>query len=339
VNSIRAFLVALAFLATLARPDAALRVEVLQSVGGLPPHLVGTFEEPIDFQQAKSGEYYVFDRRGHTVHTVDAARMTSRKVLEIGHEDGRVIQPSGFDLAPDGRFVVADVPRAQQRVQTFDRTGRLLTGFLLPGGPAARVVIGNLMLNGASSVQFGAETLFISHPESGTLFTEYTPGGSAFRSIGRLRTTGFEDDRELHVALNAGLPLVDPTGGYVYVFITGRPMFRKYDAKGALVYERHIEGSELDALLDAQPTRWSKRRVQDREVPFVLPVIRAAAVDARGGLWVSLAVPFTYVYDASGDKTRTVQFSGAGVISPTSLAFGRDGKLLVTPGCYEFEPR
>jgi hypothetical protein len=339
VGSIRAFLVALALLATLARPHAALQVEILRSVGGLPPHIVGTFEEPIDFKQAKSGEYYIFDRRGHTVHTVDAARTTSKKVLEIGFEDGRVIQPSGFDLAPDGRFVVADVPRSQQRVQTFDATGRLLTGFFLPGAPAARVVLGNLMLNGAGSVQFGAETLFISHPESGALFTEYTPRGSAFRSIGRLRSTGFEDDRDLHVALNAGLPLLDPTGGYFYVFITGRPMFRKYDANGTLLFERHIEGRELDPLLDAQPTRWPKRRVQDREVPFVPPIIRAAAVDARGSLWISFVVPFTYVYDASGDKTRTVQFSAAGIIAPASLAFGRDGRLLVTPGCYEFDPR
>ena len=74
-------------------------------------------------------------------------------MLEIGQEDGRVIQPTGFDVAADGRFVVADVPRAQQRVQTFDRAGKLLTGFFLPGAPAARVILGNLMLNGAGSVQ------------------------------------------------------------------------------------------------------------------------------------------------------------------------------------------
>jgi len=315
------------------------RVETLRSVGALPPHLTAAFEDPIDFQQARNGSYYVFDRRGHTVHMVDAARQATRKVLAIGQEDGRVIQPTGFDLAPDGRFVIADVPRAQQRVQTFDGAGKLLTGFFLPGTPAARIVIGNLMLNGAGSVRFAGDTLLISHPESGALFTEYTPGGSAFRSIGRLRATGFEDDRDLHVALNSGLPLVDPTGGFYYVFITGRPIFRKYDAKGALVFERHIEGRELDALLDAQPTRWPKRRVEDREVPFVVPVIRAAEVDPHGNLWISLTVPFTYVYDAQGDKARIVQFNGAGVISPTSLSFGLDGRLLVTPGCYEFDPR
>jgi hypothetical protein len=320
-------------------PHAAVHVEVLRSVAALPPHIVGAFEDPIDFQQAKSGAYYVFDRRGHTVYIVDEARTASRKAIEIGQEDGRVIQPIGFDLSPDGRFVVADVPRTQQRVQTFDGSGKLLTGFFLPGTPAARVILGNLMLNGAGSVQFAGETLLISHPESGWLFTEYTPGGSAFRSVGRLRTTGFEDDRDVHMAMNAGLPLVDPTGGYFYVFIAGKPTFRKYDASGTLVFERHIEGTEIDPILDSQPTRWPKRRVQDREVPLVTPVVRAAEVDPRGNLWISMIVPFTYVYDAAGDKTRTVQFSGAGIISPSSLSFSREGRLLVTPGCYEFDPR
>ena len=56
---------------------------------------------------------------------------------------------------------------AQQRVQTFDRSGQLLTGFFLPGAPAARVILGNAMLNGAASVQHTGSTLLISHPESG----------------------------------------------------------------------------------------------------------------------------------------------------------------------------
>ena len=316
----------------------ALRVEVLRSIGGLPPHVVGRFEEPIGFQQAANGTYYVFDRRGHAVYTVDPDRQTSRKAVDIGQEDGRIIQPTGFDIAPDGRFVVADVPRAQQRLQTFGPTGERAGGFFLPGQPAARIILGNLMLNGAGSVQHTGGSLLLSHPESGSLFTEYSLGGYAQRSIGTLRATGFESDRDLHVAMNAGLPLADPTGGFYYVFITGTPVFRKYDANGAAVYERHIQGQELDAYLAAQPTRWPRRRVQDREIPFVAPVIRAAAVDPTGQLWISLAVPYTYVYDAQGDKTRSVQFQAAGVLSPTSLFFTPGGRLLVTPGCYEFDP-
>ena len=297
------------------------------------------FEEPLGFQQAASGVYYVFDRRGHAVHTVDPDRTAARKAVEIGQEQGRIIQPFGFDVAPDGRFVVADVPRAQQRVQTFDATGTRLGGFLIPGAPAARVTIGNLMLNGIGSVQHTGDSILVSHPESGGLFTIYSQAGYAQRTIGTLRSTGFEEDRDLHVAMNSGFALPDPTGGYFYVFITGRPMFRKYDARGRLLFERHIQGRELDDYLDAQPNRWPRRRVQDREVPFVIPVIRAAAVSPSGELWLSLAVPYTFVFDAQGDKIRTVQFRAAGIVSPTSLSFGRTGRVLITPGCYEFDVR
>ena len=118
-----------------ARPDA-LQVEILKSIGGLPPHIVGTYEEPVDFEQDASGLYFVFDRRGHTVHTVDPDRRGTRKAVEIGQEEGRVIQPTGFDVAPDGRFVVTDLPRAQQRIQTFTSDGTRIAGFFLPGQPA-----------------------------------------------------------------------------------------------------------------------------------------------------------------------------------------------------------
>jgi hypothetical protein len=55
-------------------------------------------------------------------------------------------------------------------------------------------------------------------------------------------------------------------------------------------------------------------------------------------LWISFTVPFTYVYDADGEKVRVVQFRGAGTVAPTSLFFAHDGRLLVTPGCYVFKP-
>jgi hypothetical protein len=60
------------------------------------------------------------------------------------------------------------------------------------------------------------------------------------------------------------------------------------------------------------------------------------AVDADGQLWVS--VRYTFMYNADVGKVRTVQFCGAGVLSPTSLSFSAGGRLLVTPGCYEFAP-
>jgi hypothetical protein len=326
--------VALAFLATVR--GHALRVEILKSIGGLPAHIAGSFTEAIGFQQGPDGTYYVFDRRAHTVVAVNQARTAARTLVDIGQEDGRLLQPKGFDVSSDGRIVVADAPRNRHRIQVFDAAGVRQAGFYLQGQPAAQVVVDNLMLNGTGSVHFAGSRLLLSHPESGVLVTAYTPAGYPTMTFGLLRPTGFESDRELHLAHNAGVPVADPTGGFYFVFITGRPIFRKYDANGMLLFERHVEGVEIDTLLDAQPTAWPRRRIDDREVPFVTPVIRAAAVSPRGELWLSLSVPFTYVYDKQGDKTRTVQFYGAGVVSPTSLSFSRAGTVLVTPGLYEF---
>jgi hypothetical protein len=317
----------------------ALQVDLLTSIGGLPPHINALFDNPAAFHQAPGGAYFVFDRGGHAVYRVEPDRTSARRIIAIGQEDGRVIDPTGFDMADDGRLVVADRPRGRQRIQLFDAEGLRVGGFTLPGQPAARIVMGGAVLNGAGAIHFAGRQLLLSHPESGSLITAYTAAGFSTSVVGRLRPTAYESDRELHLAMNAGLPLADPTGGYYFVFMAGRPAFRKYDADGKLLFERVIQGVELDAFLDAQPTQWPRRVVQDREVPFVAPVIRAAAVSPAGELWVSLAVPYTYVYDAQGDKTRTVQFRAAGILGPTSLAFSRRGTVLVTPGCYEFDPR
>src|SRR5437868_8456426 len=52
---------------------SALKTETLRAIGSLPPHIVGLFEEPLSFQQASTGVYYVFDRRAHSVYTIDPA--------------------------------------------------------------------------------------------------------------------------------------------------------------------------------------------------------------------------------------------------------------------------
>ena len=316
---------------------AALHVDILHSVGGIPAHIVGMFDDPAAFQQSASGQYFVFDRRGHTVYGIDPARTAASRLIHIGQEEGRVIEPGAFGVAANGTFAVADAPRGRERVQAFGSSGARLAGFTLPGRAELRVTIGNVVLSGIASFQYTGATFLISHPESGALFTEYTPAGYAFRSFGNLRETGYED-RDLHLAMNAGVPLVDPTGGYFYVFLAGKPMFRKYDAKGVLLFERHVEGRELDDFVRSLPTQWPTRKVEDREVPYVTPTVRTAAVDMNGQLWISLVVPYTYVYDSDGDKARTVQFQAAGTISPTSLFFTSAGRLLVTPGCYEFDP-
>jgi len=309
-------------------------VEILKSVDALAPHVVGLFRDPIGFKQTANGDYYVFDRRGHTVYAVDPSGEKAQKLVQIGAEEGRLIEPSAFDVAVNGSFAVADAPNNRERVQIFDAAGVRTGGFILPGRGVSRVVLGSLALNGVGTLAFDGRRLLMSHVESGWLMHEYALDGTPVRSIGQLRKTGHESDRELHLALNSGIPIADPAGGHFFVFMAGAPAFRKYDDKGQLLYERVIQGREIDPLVAAIPDRWPRR--SGTEQPLVAPLIRTASVDRSGRLWVSFTIPFTYVYDAFGEKIRTVQFRGAGLISPTSLWFNARGRVLVTPGCYEF---
>ena len=313
--------------------------EELRSTGGLPPHVVGQFHEPAAFQQGPSGERYVFDRRAHRVFRIGADGEAA-EIVQIGPEDGRLLGASAFHLGPDGRFVVADAPDGRERVQIFEGDGTRLGGFRLPGRAAPRITLGELVLTGIASLQFTGRTIVMSQPELGGLFTEFNLAGHAYRTLGTFRRTGHEADRDVHLALNSGLPLVIPGGGYYFVFQAGVPLFRRYDSAGKLLFERHIEGPELDPQLAALPTVWPRRPGGNgRSLPIVPPAVRAAAVDPDGYLWIALMAPHVYVYDPRGEKVRTLLLRGAGILNPTSLAFAGRERLLVTPGCYEFTVR
>jgi hypothetical protein len=308
------------------------------SIGAIPPEIAGNFTDPAGFQRADSGQYFVFDRRGHTVHGIDARQTSAWDVVHIGSEPGRILDPTAFAVAPDGTFVVADAPDSRERIQIFTPAGVRIGGFTLHGRRLRqRVTLNSLVIGGIGSLQYTGTSVLLSQPETGALISEYTLAGGVNRLIGTLRHTGHEDDDDLHVALNAGLPLIDPAGGFFFVFQTGEPMFRKYDRRGELVFERRIQGREIDDFIAQLPTTWPRRTVADGELPFVMPTIRTAAVDRAGRLWVSFVPPYTYVFDADGDKIRTVQFRGAGIVSPGSLFFTPDRRILVTPGLYQFD--
>ena len=158
------------------------------------------------------------------------------------------------------------------------------------------------------------------------------------RTFGQLRPTGQKADENVHLALNAGLPLADPTGGYYFVFSAGDPDVPEVRREGhAPVRAPHrrpgsgrLPADDADAMADAADR--GRRRAaggapggQDRRRGP-----RGAAVDRAD---VARSPTST---TAAGDKVRTVQFRGASLLSPNSLFFTKDGRVLVTPGCYEF---
>ena len=118
-----------------------------------------------------------------------------------------------------------------------------------------------------------------------------------------------------------------------------RPIRNDYDASGRLLFERRIQGREIDSFVSRLPSLWPKRLAASGEIPFVTPTIRTAAVDSSGHLWVSFAEPVTYEFDADGDKIRVVNFRAAGPVSPNHISFDERGRMLVTPGLYIFDLR
>ena len=313
-------------------------VEVLRSAGGIPPFIAGEFEDASGFAQRPDGSSLVFDRRRHRVYSIDRARTTVTPLVEIGYEVGRLLRPTSFDVADSGDFIVADAPGRRPRVSVFESRGQVLNTFSVAASESPRVIVDNLVLNGIAAARYTGTTVLLNQPERGVLVTEYSVTGEVQRQFGQLRPTGFESDPEVHLAYNTAVPLPTRDGGVYVVFLAGVPAFRKYSATGGLEFERVIQGRDMDPLVLGMPTRWPRRHVDDVSYPTVQPMVRAAAVDPEGRLWVAMPTSYVYVFDKDGEKTRTMQLIGAGVLRPASLWFARDGRLLVTPGLYEFAP-
>jgi hypothetical protein len=320
------------------RPD----VELLPAARGLPTAFTSQVLDAVGCAETGTGESLVLDRRLQVVWAVDAKRAAWRKVILPGQKLGQIEHPSALALGPGDQFVVADSSQGADRLQWFDLTGKLLGAFWLPDKHEPPSILQFVVFNGIGALHFARGSFYIGYPFRGSLISEVDLKGLTVRQIGLQRPTGQESDRQLHLALNVGVVAVDPTGGFYYIFQTGEPLFRRYDADGHLVFERHIEGVEIDEKIRAIPNVWPQPAEREGNKPFVEPMVRAAAVDRAGRLWVSLQSGYTYVYDRRGDKIRTVQLDAAGVVVPSSLFFTPDGRLLVAPGCYEFsakEPR
>jgi len=234
---------------------------------------------------------------------------------------------------------VSDAPFGLDRIQLFFKDATSLGAFQPQIRSLPRVTIGATVMNGAGSLDLTDDGVLLSEPDSGWLVSEYTLEGKPRRHFGRLRSTGHEGDKDVHIALNTGIPVAASDGGVWFVFQAGVPVLRKYNAAGELMFERHIEGLELDPIVRVLPTTWPRTRSAgvDRELPLITPNVQTAAAAPDGSLWIALAVPYVYVFDETGDRTRVVELYGTGRLRATSLAFSRAGRLIVTPGGYEFD--
>ena len=184
-------------------------------------------------QQTAAGDYFIFDRRSHAVFVAPAGLDTARKLITIGAEPGRLLDPSAFDLGDDDSFVVADAPRGEPRVQIFLTSGSTVTGFRLSARAVPRITAGNLVLGGLAAIEYTGRSIFLSQPELGALIAEYATDGRPLRAFGALRKTGHEHDPAVHLALNAGLVVINPVRGLLLRVSGRRSAVPKVRCRGA----------------------------------------------------------------------------------------------------------
>src|SRR5256885_17163314 len=139
----------------------AIQPDVIRSSNAVPAHVAGRFREVAGFQRSESGQYFVFDRRGHTVYGLDEEQASSWEIVQIGAESGRIIDPTAFAVAPNGTFVVADAPNGRERIQIFTAPGGRIGGFPKPGRLKTRVAFGKTLLDGTGTPRFTRTSLLL----------------------------------------------------------------------------------------------------------------------------------------------------------------------------------
>ena len=79
----------------------------------------------------------------------------------------------------------------------FSLSGTHLGGFYLQSRSMPRLAAGAMVLNGVGSMSFTGRTFLISRPETGALLTVLDNRGFVLQSVGALRKTGHESDKDV----------------------------------------------------------------------------------------------------------------------------------------------
>ena len=193
--------------------------DIVRSIGAVPLDIAGRFRSPSGFQQSASGQYFVSIAGAHTVFwyrcTTDERLADRRNRLRAwpDHRPDRI-----FGRARRAHSWSPTRPTTCERIQIFSPAGFRIRG--LPAERPAEAACGPGQPGGRRhrlDAQYTGTSILISQPDTSALITEYTLAGGVNRLIGTLRRTGHEDDPDLHVALNTGVPLIDPNRRFLCV--------------------------------------------------------------------------------------------------------------------------
>lgn len=268
-----------------------------------------------------AGEYYVSDFRGNRIVVLDEYLNVRRGIGRIGSGPGQLIHPANIRVTNGGIIYVVD--SGNDRIQQFDTDGHYVREF-------RTTLFEGFGLNSRGEV-------FLNQPEQGFLVTVYSPFGRKLRSLGKLKTFSSvygqqfqQKDDPYKIAINRVRLSVDDEDN-VYVSFMLAPLIQKYSPDGTLLFEKRLEGPEIENL-----TRVLVTDTPDKYISFAYDgleervIVLDPVVDVSGKrIYIILADGSVYVADWEGNKLSWLRPSIREPLYPYASALSLTGEVLV----------
>lgn len=269
-------------------------------------------------------KYFLTDVEGNRLLVINNSMEVERDFGRIGSGPGRLLHPGYLDVGGDGTVFVED--GGNERIVKFDQSGNYIGEFRVDAFQGMAVDTQN--------------RLYLGQPEEGSLITVYSSTGIKLRSFGTLKKYSeiygetFRDKDVSHMTALNRVRLATDKDGSLYVSFMITPLIRKYGADGRLVFERRLEGPEIDRLMEAiQKRRYIATKSDGVDVRIIAldPVIDPA----NGNIMVPLVDGSIYVADRDGNKLSILRPAwtnrGDGTFRPFVAGLGANGEFMVTP--------
>lgn len=262
-----------------------------------------------------NGLYYVSERRRHSVIVLNDRFEVQKEIGGIGSAPDRLFRPGAIDVSDDGIIYVQD--GGNERIQSFSIDGTHLAAF----------DTGQYMGFAAGT---GGE-IYLGQPENGALVSVYSREGKLLRSFGQLKLYSdlhgepFKDqNEEFSNGINRVRLSVDKDGNILVSFMLV-PLIQKYTRNGQLLFERRLEGPEIETL-----TRAPGGHLSMSMDGFTQEIIALEAVPLpHGEIEVVLTDRSVYVADQNGQRLRVLHPHVEANFTPEMTGVTPTGELMV----------
>lgn len=264
--------------------------------------------------------FCISDRTRNSVLVVNEQLAIERVIGGIGSAPGRLFRPGYIDVSNDGIICVQD--GGNGRVQSFNIDGTYLGGF-----PTTTYV--------GFAAGAGGE-VYLGQPDKGHLVSVYSQSGRRLRSFGKLKTFsevygsrfGYKDQL-YHKAINRVRLSVDKDGNLLVSFMLA-PILQKYRPNGDLLFERRLEGPEIDRLTRMLLSDSAEAYLTMATDGFPERVIALEALALGSGeINVMLADGSVYVADYEGRRLAVLNPQFGRHFTPEMAGLSPNGEVVV----------